>query len=190
MKQTIQIETITDTARLRGVVKAMVEASGGTAHPVLKESALYMFWGALTLALWEPKRDVATSLLQMKLGKRKKNVWEPYANWYGAYTLPDRRRQGHAYRLYAEAEKAAVDAGCRRVKSLAGSVAGLGLHRALHHQCWGLTDGGEIFVDSPLPGHEERYTGLTPPQAPGALMTEAELNRVALEGLRYDKEGR
>lgn len=187
----IYIEEITDPAVLKERVKAMVAASGESAHPVLKESALYMFWGAYTLVLWSNAQQEGSplSINQTKIGKRKKNVWEPVMNWYSAYTLPAERRRGHAYRLYAAVEGAAVAQGCRHVKSLAGSRAGLGLHRALYHRCWGTTPTGEVFVYSPLPGHEGLYsTGATPPQAPGTVpLSGRELDKLMKEGLRYDK---
>lgn len=187
----IYIEEVTTPDVLKARVKAMVEASGAPAHPVLKEAALYLFWGAYTLVMWGNKDQSGSplSINQTKIGKRKKNAWEPVMNWYSAYTLPAERRKGHAYRLYAAVEGAAVAAGCRHVKSLAGSRAGLGLHRSLHHRCWGRTPNGEVFVYSPLPGHEALYSGgHTPPQAPGTMpMSSRELDKTMKEGLRYDR---
>jgi GNAT superfamily N-acetyltransferase len=168
----------------QAVVNEMLKL-GADKHPVLTELRRDVFRGGRTWVLYDGVRPV--SLNCTKFGKRHKNIWEPYANWYGAYTLPDLRRRGHAYRLYAEVERLAVLAGCRRIKSLAGSRAGLGLHRALHHQCWGRTENDEVFVDSVLPGHEGKYTGLTPPQAPGTLLGARELDAIMKEGLRYDK---
>lgn len=156
------------------------------AHPVLKEASLYQFWGATTLV--RVKKDRVISIHQSKIGKRKKNKWEPYMNWYGAFTVPDERRKGHATALYRQLEAFAVDAGCRRVKSLAGSRAGLALHRSLKHQCWGWTKNDEIFVDSPLPGAEGYYEpGEPPAQAPSTLMHAAQIEHVIARGLRYDK---
>lgn len=174
---------------IKQLVKRLHEVSGEhKRHPVLGETALYVFWGARVWAAFRGGEPV--SIHVTKLGKRKKNKFEPYCNWYGAYTVPGCRRQGLAYKLYAAAEKAAIEAGCRRVKSLAGSSAGLGLHRALRHQAWGQTPNGEVHIDSPLPfkGWEELYMpGEQPPQAPGPLMTPAQVDALIKKGLRYDK---
>jgi len=179
-------DPVADKIEIGAVIKEMaLLANEPKRHPVLAETGLYVFWGA-TVYVYFDEDDVPLSMNCTKFGKRKKNVWEPYGNWYGAYTLPAHRRMGYAYRLYAEVERDLVKAGCRRIKSLAGSSAGLGLHRALRHQCWGLTAENEVFVDSVLPGHEGKYTGLTPPQAPGNLMTSKEVDFFIKKGLRYD----
>ena len=166
------------------VVKLML-AAGAEKHPVLTELRRDVFYGG---HVWVAYRGLTpVSVHCTKLGKRKKNAWEPYANWYGAYTLPSERRKGHATALYRIMEAMAIQAGCRRVKSLAGSGAGLALHRSLGHACWGLTPANEVWVDSALPGCEAFYTLLgTPPQAPGALMNNSELKTQIQKGLRYD----
>lgn len=180
------INPVSNPTELKEVVAALKE---GKTHPVLAEAGMYMFWGATTYALYNGTRADPIALIQMKLGKRRKNVWEPYANWYGAYTREAYRRQGHATRLYRVLEQLAVDAGCRRVKSLAGSSAGLGLHASLGHQCWGLTLTGEVFVDSPLPGSEHFYTSdMKPAQAPGWPMSPKGIEHTIKGGLRYDRQ--
>lgn len=166
-------------------VGRQLKAAGADNHPVLKDLSFYVFWSAHVWVAYEG--DAPVSIHCTKLGKRKKNVWEPYANWYGAYTLPSERRKGHATALYRVMEAAAVQAGCRRVKSLAGSSAGLALHHSLRHACWGLTPNNEVWVDSALPGHEGSYVGLgAPPQAPGELMSNSAMKQQIKKGLRYD----
>lgn len=156
-------------------------------HTVLRELGLYVFWGGHLWVGYE--RGMPVALTCGRIGKRKKNLWEPYLNWYGAFTVPSHRREGYATVLYRAMEAAAAEAGCRRVKSLAGSRAGLALHQALGHQCWGKTENCEVFVDSPLPGCMSLYKGMTPPQAPkDKPMTSIEFNNIIKEGLRYDKE--
>lgn len=161
---------------------------GSDNHPVLKDLRRDVFYGGL---VWVMYADwVPVALTCGKVGKRRKNVWEPYLNWYTAYTLPAYRRQGWAVELYEEMEKYAILAtGCRRVKSLAGSRAGLALHRALGHKCWGPTANNEVFVDSPTFGNELMYDPKTPPpQAPGPLMRHQELSELIKKGLRYDQK--
>lgn len=187
-----EYDPVADLGLIKAAVKRLGERGAETGelkrHPVLTETALYVFWGARVWLLTDDTEPL--SIHVSKIGKRKKNKWEPYMNWYGAYTLPDHRRRGHAYKLYAAAEKVAVSAGCRRVKSLAGSSAGLGLHLALKHQAWGRTPAGEVYIDSPLPfkGWEDLYDPKEQPaQAPGPRMSQAEISALIITGLRYDK---
>jgi hypothetical protein len=158
----------------------------GEKHTLFSEVRVYVFQGARSWVMYRGNDPI--SLHVTKIGKRKKNVWEPVANWYAAYTLPEERRRGHAYRLYVEMEGVALRAGCRHVKSLAGSSAGLGLHNALHHRCWGTVPTGEVFVYSPLPGSEHIYPiGAAPPGAPLLKkLSYAEINALIKQGLRYD----
>lgn len=155
-------------------------------HPVLKDLRRDVFYGG---HVWVLYNDVMqpVSVNCTKPGKRRKNMWEPYANWYTAYTVVPERRNGHAKALYKHVEAELVQLGCRRIKSLAGSAAGLALHRSVGHTCWGLTDNDEVFVDSALPGSEYLYKGLTPPQAPGHRMLKPVVEFFIKKGLRYDQ---
>lgn len=172
----------------QGVVNDMIKLYGADKHPVLTELRRDVFRGGRTWVL--NKDGIPTSIHCSRIGKRKKNKFEPYANWYGAYTLPAERRKGYAYRLYSHVEAEAVKAGCRRIRSLAGSSAGLGLHLALRHKCWGLTPDNEVWVDSPLPfpGWEEFYeVGEVPPQVPRQTpLSLIEVHKYIRDGLRYD----
>lgn len=154
-------------------------------HPVLTEVRRDVFYGGSVWVAYDAAA-LPVSICVGKVGKRKKNIWEPYLNFYTAYTLPSARRKGYATALYRIMEAAALEAGCRRIKSLAGSSAGLGLHLSLGHQCWGFSDNNEVYVDSPLPGHEALYLGLTPPQSPGVYMAEGNVKKTIKKGLRYD----
>lgn len=88
-------------------------------------------------------------------GKRKKNVWEPYANWYTAFTHPEYRRLGYAKELACYVRTLARQAGCVRLRSLAGSRLGYELHRSLGDQFWGITSNRELVVDTPIVSNEE-----------------------------------
>jgi GNAT superfamily N-acetyltransferase len=172
-----------DVPAAQSVVNAMLSA-GADKHPALVELRRDVWRGGQAWVLL--KAGAPVSLHCSKVGKRRKNIWEPVLNWYSAYTLPTERRKGYASLLYAEVESHAVQAGCRRIKSLAGSSAGLALHRHFGHQCWGLTESREVWVNSVLPGVDVDYTGLTPPQAPGTLMSSAHIELCIRTGLRYD----
>lgn len=176
-----------DVKAAQDVVDAMVKLTGDR-HPVLKELRRDVFYGGTVwVAYLGSGGTEPVSVHCTKLGKRRKNLWEPYANWYTAYTTAHRRRAGYATELYNAMECAALEAGCRRVKSLAGSAAGLALHMSLKHSCWGKTANNEVWVDSPFPEHVALYRGLVPPQAPKASrMLPPELKFIIKEGLRYD----
>lgn len=172
---------------MQAVVRLMRDA-GAEPHPLWAEFRVYTFWGASTVVQWEDNLPV--SIHASKIGKRKKNVWEPYVNWYAAYTLSAWRRMGYATRLFREVEDRAQTQGCRRVRSLAASRAGLGLHDHLGHQVWGLTDKDEAIVDAPLSLYDTFYADKGPP--PTSKMakpyTAAQIRGIMKGGLRYDKK--
>ena len=149
--------TIIDPKEARGWVKAAGERS-----PVLAEVELHVFRGAVLTVLHDEEQPLSFNVTHF--GKRRKNVWEPYANWYIAYTVEWARRRGHARTLAEIAKAEAVARGCRRLKALAGTRLGVLLHDALGDQFWGVTDRAEVVVDTPLvqlPAYHRR----TPPNA-------------------------
>lgn len=154
-------------------------------HPVLKELRRDVFYGGHVWVMYN-ERGQPVSVNCTKPGKRRKNIWEPYANWYTAYTVVPLRRQGLALQLYKHVEAELEALGCRRIKSLAGSSAGLALHRAAGHDFWGCTDNNEVYVDAPLPGSRSLYEGKTPPQVPGKRLNKANVAELIKKGLRYD----
>lgn len=177
------LHIVTDPKIARGWVKACGERS-----PVLAEVELHVFRGATLFV--EGDVDAPISLNVTRFGKRKKNAWEPYANWYTAYTVERFRRQGYAITLARHVQRAAREAGCRRLKALAGTRLGLLLHVALGDQLWGVTDLVEVVVDTPLV-HAPVYRGKSPPNAvEGAGVEPWSLERVMSEvgdrKLRYD----
>lgn len=175
-----------DVPAAQHLVNRMVEYEGAK-HPVLKDLRRDVFYGGQVWAAVDAT-GLPLSVHCTKLGKRKKNAWEPYANWYTAYTLEDLRRRGLAQALYRAMEAEALAAGCRRVKSLAGSREGLHLHNALDHHCWGYTPNDEVYVDSPLMGFENMYADMgAPAQAPGPRMGPSGIAAALKNGLRYDK---
>lgn len=159
----------------------------GDKHPVLNEFELQVYRGSYgTVLLHE---DAPVSVNVSHIGKRKKNIFEPYLNWYIAYTLPEFRRHGFATALYRAVEEKAQGNGCRRIKSLAGSVSGALLHLSLDHLIWGTTEKKELIVDSPLPASISVYTKRQKP--PTALtdipLTKTLVKQLLKDGLRYDK---
>jgi len=115
---------------------------------IVRQIGLCAFWGARAFAIVEG--DVIVSFNMTKFGKRKKNVWEPYANWFLAYTTPQRRLQGNAKALGLHVRNLAIEAGCVRMRSLAGSWAGACMHNSMGDHFWGMTVNHEVIVDTPI----------------------------------------
>ena len=180
------VERITEVPAASEVAKQLRELSGER-HPMFPEFRVYVFRGA-ELYVQRDAAGAPVSALIMGYGRRKKNIFEPYANWYVAYTVPAERRKGHATALYRHAETEAVARGCRRVRSLAGSAAGGYLHLSLGHLFWGRKETGELFVDSPLPGYADLYKGgkVPPLVATAAPMSTRDVRAALKQGLRYD----
>lgn len=163
------IEIVTEPKEARRIVKDIGEKSS-----VLSEVDMGVFRGAPLYIL----RDPAGALLTLNVtyfGKKSKNIWEPYANWYTAYTPVAIRRKGYATELYKVVEAEAIKRGCKRIKSLAGTYAGMMMHHALGHLLWGITPevrdekgkmirGREVCVDAPLIMRPEYSVGRIPGQ--------------------------
>lgn len=178
-----QIINITDPKQSREWVKAACERS-----PVLSEIELHVFRGATLKVL--TIEDYPVSYNVTRLGKRRKNVWEPYANWYTAYTVTRCRRQGYARFLAEMVKKEAIAFGCRRLKALAGTKLGVLLHAGLGDQFWGITDSLEVVVDTPLI-HLDDYKGRCPPNSvteeTNPWPVERVWNELGERKLRYEK---
>lgn len=160
----------------------------GERSPVLAEVELHVFRGA-TLYVLLDSRGAPVSYNVTRFGKRKKNAWEPYANWYTAYTIEQERRKGHASYLARLVKERAIDAGCVRLKALAGTTGGLMLHAALGDELWGITANVEVAVDTPLVPNAA-YDNRTPPNAATDETAPWSLERVLRElnsrSLRYE----
>lgn len=137
---------------LSGVARQLTEGAPVQDRKVLSPAEVRMmlfrgtpFWVGYAHDGVEPVTLNAT-----KFGKKKTNTWEPYANFYIAYTTPAKRRQGFAKELAEYVRIQAVLAGCVRMKSLAGTRLGYLLHRSLGDRFWGFAPTGELLVDSPI----------------------------------------
>lgn len=174
---------VTDVKEARQWVKLC-----GERGPVLAEVELHIFRGATLFV--EHEDGVPRTYNVTRFGKRKKNAWEPYANWYTAYTPTAYRRRGYARQLADQVKHMAVTHGCVRLKALAGTRLGLLLHIGLGDELWGVTEKAEVVVDTPLTTNPA-YAGRTPPNGTADAGTEPwTLTRVdlALNGreMRYD----
>jgi len=163
----------------RRLVDPLHETGG---YPIQSELRMQLFRGA-SCWLWIDGGQ-ALHIHIAKIGKRKKNKWEPYLNWYTAYTHVDHRRQGHARRVAMLVRDIAIEAGCVRLKSLAGTYAGLRLHMSLGDECWGKTADDEIIIDTPLVSGD--WSGIPPNAQAGVLrkMPAGDLYRITK--LHYD----
>jgi len=122
--------------------------------------------------------------------KRRKNAWGRYINVYLAYTLPDYRYKGYASRLITHLEETAIAGGCNRLKSLAGSWAGVRLHMHFGHTFWGIAKTGEIVVDSPLAPGMKFPDGIPEDVRnrtvePAHILTQSELYKILLTSERF-----
>lgn len=169
-------------------ILASIKTRAGRSN-VLAEVDLGFFRCQRAYALLVDETPVSISVVHF--GRKKKNSWEPYANWFTAFTTPDDRRKGYASLLARHMEKEAVSFGCVRLKALAGTVAGLGLHVHLKHEAWAITPLCEILIDTPLvPGNN---VGLVPPtarkftQQVTPLTTEVIAERLDGRLLRYER---
>lgn len=185
----MELYWINDVLEARAVYKEL--RALGVRHPVIRELELNTYRGA-TACVVRSGLGTPLSVHSSKIGKRRSNVYEPYMNWYIAFTLPEYRRGGLATILYRAVEAKAEASGCRRVKSLAGSAEGAWLHYSLGHKMWGAIETGELIVDSALPGSVGLYTGAkdAPAQTKRVQekpMTKVELTIALRNGLRYDK---
>lgn len=108
----------------------------------------------------------------------RKNAWGRYTNWMLAYTVPEKRRMGHATALEEFMELTARMAGLDRMRSLAQSVGGARLHLRMGHQFWGVTGRGELIVDTPLEQGLEWPSGI-PERARSAANKGGRLGRMS-----------
>lgn len=151
------------------MARALRERRGGypkDSYDCLGDIGVELFRKAAVFALDSPEGPLSFGTIH--IGRRKKNIWEPYCNWTLAYTTPSHRRQGYALQLSRAMLQHCAFLGCARIKSKAGSYLGLRLHWSLGHQVWGFCEGGEIQIDSPLPHQAAKFpTDKTPIGARG-----------------------
>ena len=162
----MEFQYITDKLQLRAIVAELREdfRADRAGWNVLKESEMLHFRTYYPWVLFDNGRPV--SINHTAFGKRKKNSWEPYANFYLAFTRPSLRRQGFAKQLALHVETDARERGCVRLKALAGTTPGLMLHVGLRHELWAVTDQREVVVDTPLVSPPpEGWSESTPPNA-------------------------
>jgi len=118
-----------------------------------------MQWGVPCLGLLVCGELLSVNVTNFSKSKRK-NAWGRYLNFYLAYTVPEHRYKGYASRLVEHVERTALEQGYNRMKSLAGSYAGVRLHMRFGHQFWGIAKRGEFMVDTPLRSGDEWPEGI------------------------------
>jgi GNAT superfamily N-acetyltransferase len=188
----MKIEQITDKFILRSLLKSWKQSEGIQKfdRAILGDADMLLWRGVKVIVAYDGDQGVSLNIIHA--GKRKKNVWEPYANFYTAWTLPSYRRQGWATELYRHREQECIEYGCRRLKALAGTRLGAAFHRSLNHPMWCSTDKDELCVDYALISDVEwpnstpigvrKYTDVTEPLEP------SEVERRMSTGLRFDPQ--
>jgi GNAT superfamily N-acetyltransferase len=128
---------------------------------MLSESKIVVsLYGAPIIGFEVDGELVSINITSFAKSKRK-NAWGRYVNFYLAYTVPDHRYKGYASQLVSHIERIALEQGYNRMKSLAGSYAGVRLHMHFGHQFWGIaTKRGELIVDTPLRSGDEWPDGV------------------------------
>lgn len=163
----LTVRVVTDPKEARQWVKSCGERS-----KVLAEVELHVFRGA---TLWIAcKGQMPVSYNVTRFGKRRRNIWEPYANCYTLYTVLPYRGSGYARKLSLYVRSLARKAGCRRLKAHAGTRSGLALFASLGDEIWGVTSKFEVLIDTPLVD-EHRWDGCVPPNVVSALGAESVL---------------
>lgn len=197
----MEFRYITDKLELRAIVASLREdfRADRAGWNVLKESEMLHFRTYYPWVLFDSDGR-PLSINHTAFGKRKKNSWEPYANFYLAFTRPSARQRGHASVLARYVEADALARGCVRLKALAGTTPGLRLHLHLAHECWAITDQREVVVDTPLPllpsDRPAEWEGGRPPNArkwnerTTPYTREELLTALGPEGLRYEIEAK
>jgi len=137
-----------------------------TSRRMLSESrSVVVHWGTPCRGLWVDG-DLITVNVTSFSKRPRKNAWGRYLNFYLAYTRPLDRYKGYATHLAQTIEKMAVGQGYSRLKSLAGSYAGVRLHMAMGHHFWGIGKGGALIVDTPI--SDEKFPEGVPIEARNA----------------------
>lgn len=153
----MDIIEITDAKEAAVYIKGV-----GEKHPALSEVNIHVFRGSTLYVAVEGGKVVHVNV--SKLGKRKKNIWEPFVNWNVAYTVVSERRKGYASAVAGHVRRVAIERGCRRLKSTVATADGMYLHKSLGDEFWGVDD-DLVVVNTPLV-NDERFEGVTPPQCP------------------------
>ena len=120
---------------------------------LLGDVRMHAFRGARVLLGFAVTQDTLLTIHVGRSSTTRRGAWGRYYNFLVAYTPPEHRLKGFARAALAHAldfphplHAIAPD----RIKSLAGSKAGILLHMSLGHQFWGVNDKDELIVDTPL----------------------------------------
>ena len=112
---------------------------------------VYPFRGARVWAVLNSDQlAVSIHMTRFSSVKSREGAWGRYCNFNLAYTLATHRRRGYAIELLRHVEAIARMEGIARMKSLVKSWGGFRLHWRAGHQFWGLTEDGELQIDTPL----------------------------------------
>lgn len=191
----MKIEQITDKLILRTILKEWKKNPLTTRSDksILGDSEMLLWRGVRVLVGFVNEKPVTINITHF--GKRRargsRGVWEPRANFYTAWTKHSERRKGYARKMITHIEREAVEAGCVRLKSLAGTTLGVRFHEGLGHDMWGFNDSKEILVNTPLVSRD-RFPTEKPPMnvrkfvTRNTPLTPEEINEHIAQGLRHD----
>ena len=161
---------------------AALRVDDKTSRNMLNESKITVaLYGAPCIGLLVDGNLLSINVTAFQKSARK-NAWGRYINFYLAYTMPEYRYKGFASMLVEHIEQKALELGYNRMRSLAGSYAGVRLHMHFGHQFWGIAKKGELIVDTPLRNGDEWPDGV-PERArtAGENVHRMRLDEIALE---------
>lgn len=186
----MDISILSTQDELRKITSILKIGASRADKQVLSQCSMTMFRGVMFWVGFH--EDTPVTINATHFGKKRTNIWEPYANWYIAYTTPSARRLGFAKELALHVRSLAVEAGCVRMKALAGTRLGYELHRSLGDQFWAVTDAGELAVDTPIINPGVFPTDKTPMGVrkwTDAIipLSNDEIDEILKEPLRYDR---
>jgi GNAT superfamily N-acetyltransferase len=144
-------ERLSRTTLAAAAKSGMPEADVRAEKEMLPVFPVYPFRGARVWAVLNSDQlAVSIHMTRFSSPKSREGAWGRYCNFNLAYTLATHRRRGYATELLRHVEALARAEGVSRMKSLVKSWGGFRLHWRAGHQFWGLTEDGELQIDTPL----------------------------------------
>lgn len=129
--------------KAQSLVREMDEPGSGR-KMLTSDVRMYVFRGDECFAAYEDDRPVAMACV--RFNTRKTKGVGPYCTLDFIYTKPRERGNGYARQLLDYVKDiAALERGCTRLKSIAGTQEGKALQHAAGHEFW-----DEKTVDTPL----------------------------------------
>lgn len=187
-----EIRKIEDSTELKALLRTLApkEVDDWRGKKVLSDTGMYAFRGVPIWVAFVEGQPVSINVSYF--GKRKKNVWMPYMNFYIAFTRLDVRRRGYAWNLAMHVRQLAENAGCIRLKSMACTELGVRFHQKTNDDIWAFNpEQNVLLIDTPLVPRDRFPSDSTPIEVRPwtdniTPMTNEEVEFYIKKGLKYD----